>query len=146
MKLLKKNQNRWNCSYVDKKWCADSDIQWVISSQLSWHVVHSSNILTRYLKTYPMGNGCGEHAATNSIYCPSHDAVHENTCFAVFTVFWPCFSASSHSYQFGSRFLVTTWSQILQLLQTGAKKLSTALQLSRVLSSYSLLLMMLTKP
>ena len=33
---------------------------------------------------------------------------------------WPCFSASSHSYHFGSRFLVTTWSHILQLPQTGA--------------------------
>ena len=34
---------------------------------------------------------------------------------------WPCSSATWHSYHFGSRFLVTTWSQILQLLQTGAE-------------------------
>ena len=34
---------------------------------------------------------------------------------------WPCFSASSHSYHFGSGFLVTTWSHILQLPQTGAE-------------------------
>ena len=39
--------------------------------------------------------------------------------FAFCTVFWPCFSASSLSCHFGSRFLVTTWSQILHLLQTG---------------------------
>ena len=31
------------------------------------------------------------------------------------------FSATSHSYHFDSRFLLTTWSQILQLLQTGAE-------------------------
>ena len=121
MQLIEKKQNHWNCSYVDKKWCAGSDIRWIILSQLSWHVFHSSNILARYLKTYPMGNGCGKHVATNSIYCPSHDAVHENTVFAPSTVFWPRFSATSHSYHFGSRFLVTTWSQILQLLQTGAE-------------------------
>ena len=32
-----------------------------------------------------------------------------------------CLSASSLSYHFGSRFLVTTWSQFLQLLRTGAE-------------------------
>ena len=31
------------------------------------------------------------------------------------------FSATWHSYRFGSRCLVTTWSQILQLLQTGSE-------------------------
>ena len=118
---LIKNQTHWNCSYIDKKWCVGSDIRWNILSQLSWHVVPSSNILTRYLKTSPVGNGCGKHAAMNSIYCPSHDAVHENTGFAFSTVFWPCFAASSHCYHFGSRFLVTIWSHILRLLQTGAE-------------------------
>ena len=116
-----KNQNHWNCRYVDRKWCAGGDIGWIILLQLSWHVVPSSIIFSPYLKTSPMGNGCGKHAATNSVYCPSHDAVHENTGFAFSTIFWPCFSASSLSYHFGSRFLVTTWSQILQLLQTGAE-------------------------
>ena len=78
----------------------------------------SSPALT-YIPDTSMGDGCGKHAA-NSIYCPSHDAVHKNTGFALSNVFWPCFSSSPHSY-FGSRFLVTTWSQILQLLQTGAE-------------------------
>ena len=105
MQLIDKNQNHSNCSYVDKTWCAGNDIQLIILSKLSWHVVHSSNILTRYLRTSPMDNECGKHAATNSIYCPSHEAVHENTCFALSTVFWPCFSTSLHSYHFGSRLL-----------------------------------------
>ena len=118
MHLIEKILNHWNCSYVDKKLCAGSDIRCIILFQLSWHVVPSLNILDRYLKTSPMGNGCGKHATTNSIYCPSHYAVHENTGFALSTVFWPSFPASSRSY-FGSRFLVTTWSQILQLLRTG---------------------------
>ena len=52
MQLIGKNQNHWNCSYVDKKWCADSDTLWIIVSQLSWHVVHSPNILTSYLKIH----------------------------------------------------------------------------------------------
>ena len=33
-----------------------------------------------------MGNGCGKHAWTNSIYCPSHNAVHENRGFALSAV------------------------------------------------------------
>ena len=121
MQLIEKNQNYLNCSYVENKWCAGSDIWWIILSQLSWHVIPSFDLLTRYLKTSPMGNGGGKHAATNSIHCPNHDAVHENTSFVLCAVFWPCLPASSHSYHFGSRFLVTTWSQILQLLQTGAE-------------------------
>ena len=32
-----------------------------------------------------MGNGSGKRAGTNSIYCPSNDAVHENTGFALST-------------------------------------------------------------
>ena len=68
-----------------------------------------------------MGSGCGNHAGTNSIYCPSHNAVHENKGFAPSTVVWMCFSAIWHSYRFGSRFLITAWSQILQLRQTGAE-------------------------
>ena len=73
------------------------------------------------LTDFPVGNGCGKHAGMNSIYYPSHNAVHENMGFAPSTVVWPCFSATWHSYNFGSRFLVTAWSQILQLLQTGAE-------------------------
>ena len=33
-----------------------------------------------------MENGCGRHAGTKSIYCPSHNAVHENMGFAPPTV------------------------------------------------------------
>ena len=68
-----------------------------------------------------MGSGCRKHAGTNSIYCPSHNAVHENKGFAPSTVVWLYFSAIWHSYHFGSRFLITAWSQILQLRQTGAE-------------------------
>ena len=47
-----------------------------------------------------MGNGCGKHAGTNSIYCPSHNAVHENMGVAPSTVVWPCFSSAWNSYHF----------------------------------------------
>ena len=47
-----------------------------------------------------MASGCGKHAGTNSIYCPSHNAVYENMGFAPSTVVWPCFSATWHSYHF----------------------------------------------
>ena len=86
--------------------------------------------------TSPMGKGCGKHAGMNSMYCPSHNAVHENMGFAPSIVV----DRVLQLYDLGARFLVTTWSQILQLLQTSA-----VLQLPRVLSSSSLLLMMLTE-
>ena len=45
----------------------------------------SSTALIFLPDTSPMGNGCGKHAGTSSIYCPSHNAVHENMGFAPFT-------------------------------------------------------------
>ena len=72
-----------------------------------------------------MGNGCGKHAGTNSIYCPSHNAVHENMGFAPFTAV----------------------DRVLQLhvIATTLVQDFYFLQLPRMLSSSSLLLMMLTK-
>ena len=46
----------------------------------------SSTALIYLPDTSPMGNGCGKHAWTDSIYCPSHKAVHENMGFAPSTV------------------------------------------------------------
>ena len=41
-----------------------------------------STALTYLRDTSHMGNGCGKHAGTNSMYCPSHNAVYENMGFA----------------------------------------------------------------
>ena len=46
----------------------------------------SSTALIFLPDTSLMGNGCGKHAGTNSIYCTSHNAVHENMGFAPSTV------------------------------------------------------------
>ena len=46
----------------------------------------SSTALIYLPDTSPMGNGCGKHAGKNNIYCPSHNAVHENMGFAPSTV------------------------------------------------------------
>ena len=46
----------------------------------------SSTALIYLPNTYPIGNGCGKHAGTNSIWCPRHNAVHENMGFAPSTV------------------------------------------------------------
>ena len=46
-----------------------------------------------------MGNpGCGKHGGTNSVYCPSYNAVHENMGFVVWPVFklHPWFKIFSH--------------------------------------------------
>ena len=62
------------------------------------------------------------------------------------TVFFSYSTVHDIATTFGSRFLVTTWSQILQLAPTNrCRNLSAVLQLPRVASSSSLLLMMLTK-
>ena len=118
MQLIGKNKNHWNCSYVDKKWCGGSDPDGSLYPSSAGML---SVILNRFLKTPPMDIGCGKHTGTNSIYCPGHNSVHEYTAFAPSTPVWPYFSATSHSYHFGPRFLVTTWSNILQLLQTCAE-------------------------
>ena len=65
--------------------------------------------------TSPMGNGCGKHAGMNSMYCPSHNAVYEHMGFAPSIVVDRAFQLHDIA-----RFFVTTWSQILQLLQTSA--------------------------
>ena len=56
-----------------------------------------------------------QHLLSKSQYCAWEHGLCSLYCS------WPCSSATCHSYHFGSRFLVTTWSQILQLLQTGAE-------------------------
>ena len=101
-----------------KKWCAGNYTWWIIVSELSWHVGHSSNILTRYFSYEQwMWKACrNEQHLLSKSQCSSWE--HG---FCSLYCSWPCSSATWHSYHFGSRFLVTTWSQILQHLWTGAE-------------------------
>ena len=135
------NENHWSCSYVDKVMCW----QWhrmdnFIPAQLTCRPHYTFP----YLKTSPMGNGCGKHAATNIIYCPSHDAVHENgLCFphCILTLFFSFITSLPLWFKICSHYMITDSAAPTNR----CRNLSAALQLSRVLSSYSLLLMKLTK-
>ena len=94
--------------------------------------------------TSPMDNGCGKHAGMNSMYCPSHNAVYENIGFAPSIVV-------DRALQL--HYIATLWCKIFShymITDSAAptnkcRNLSTVLQLPRVLSSTTLLLMMLTK-
>ena len=109
------NENHWSCSYVDKVMCW----QWhrmvnFIPAQLTCRPHYTFPILLLWV----MDVGSTQQRTASIVQVMMQCM---RTGFAFSTVFWPCFSASSLSYHFGSRFVVTTWSQILQLLQTGAE-------------------------
>ena len=100
----------------------------------------SSTALIYLPDTSPMGKGCGKHAWMNSIYCRSHNAVHENTGFAPSTVVDRVLLLHD---------IATTLVHYM-IIDSAAptnrcRNLSAVLKLPRVLSSSSLLLMMLTK-
>ena len=102
VQLIGKSQNNLNSSYVDK-----SDVLTVTpdGSLYPSSADMSFTALICLLDTWRFSYGWWKHAGTNSIYCPNHNAVHENTGFAPSTVVWP---STWHSCYFGSRFLVTT--------------------------------------
>ena len=100
------------------------------------------NILTFYFKTSPMGNGCGKHGAMNSIYWQ----------IMQYTRAWALLFPLQTDLIFQLHHIVATLvpdffyrSKDSAAPITRCRHLSEVVQLPRVLSSSSLLLIMLTQ-
>ena len=142
VELIGENQKHWNPSYVDKK----SDVLAMTpdGSLYPSSADMSSTALIYLPDTSLMSNGCGKHAGTNSIYCPSHNAVHENMGFAPSIVVdrvLQLHELATTLVQDFSHYMITDSAALMNR----CRNLSAVLQLPRVLSSSSLLLMILTK-
>ena len=94
----------------------------------------SSTALIYLPDTSPMSNGCGKYAGTNSIYCPSHNAVHDTRGFAPSTVVdcvLQLHDIATTLVQDFSHYMITDYAAPIDR----CRNLSAVLQLPRVLSS-----------